>query len=135
MPPKRGDYKGTVFDRMNSRFSMLKAFDSGHRGADRHSQFVRVRDHLERINELKFFSIKDQDRPEGEILLTVADRNPKMTKEQLLAALDKPRTINALVTIVSPGGSGEQTAQTLLMEMRDEGLVKFDIKKGLWSRA
>jgi len=58
-----------------------------------------------------------------------------MTKEKLLAALDKPRTINALVTIVSPGGSGEQTAQTLLMEMRDAGLVKFDIKKGLWSRA
>ena len=58
-----------------------------------------------------------------------------MTKEQLLAVLaDKPRSTNAISAIVSPGASRHETIQTLLMQMRDEGLVKFDIKKGLWSR-
>ena len=56
-----------------------------------------------------------------------------MTKDQVLAALDKPRTIEMLVTLLRPGGL--VAVQTLLMQMRDEGLVKFDIKTGLWSRA
>jgi hypothetical protein len=57
-----------------------------------------------------------------------------MTRERILAALEKPRTTRGLVTVVNPGGSEDQV-QTMLMQMRDEGLVKFDIKKGLWSRA
>ena len=57
-----------------------------------------------------------------------------MTKEKLVAALDKPRTIYGLLQIVNPDGSSE-ALQILLMQMRDEGLVKFDIKKGMWSRA
>ena len=57
-----------------------------------------------------------------------------MTKETILAALDKPRTINALAIVVNPGGPTERV-QTMLLQMRDEGLVKFDINKGLWSRA
>jgi hypothetical protein len=57
-----------------------------------------------------------------------------MTKERLLAALDKPRTTRGLAVIVNPGGTVDQV-HLLLMQMRDEGLVKFDIKKGLWSRA
>jgi hypothetical protein len=56
-----------------------------------------------------------------------------MTKERVLAALDKPRSLSMLVSIIGPGGMG--AVQTLLMQMRDEGLVKFDIRKGLWSRA
>jgi len=57
-----------------------------------------------------------------------------MTKERLLAALEKPRTTRGLLAVVNPGGSEDQV-QIMLMEMRDEGLVKFDIKKGLWWRA
>jgi hypothetical protein len=57
-----------------------------------------------------------------------------MTKDRVLAALDKPRSTTAVSTVVNPGGSAE-VVQRMLMEMRDEGLVKFDIKKGLWSRA
>ncbi len=57
-----------------------------------------------------------------------------MTKEKLLAALDKPRTTRSVLTVVNPGGS-EDEVQIMLMEMRDEGLVKFDINKGHWSRA
>ena len=58
-----------------------------------------------------------------------------MTKRQLLAALDKPRSLPGLVMIITPGKNTQGTAHHLLMELRDEGLVKFDIKKGLWSRA
>lgn len=57
-----------------------------------------------------------------------------MTKEQLLAALDKPRSTAGLVAIISPGKNTHTTAQQLLMELRAAGAVKFDIKKGLWSR-
>jgi hypothetical protein len=56
-----------------------------------------------------------------------------MTKETILSALDKPRSLSLLVSLVGPGGP--VAVQTLLMQMRDEGLVKFDIKKGLWARA
>ena len=57
-----------------------------------------------------------------------------MTKERLLAALDKPRKAHSVLMVVNPSGS-EDAVQRMLMEMRDEGLVKFDINKGLWSRA
>ena len=57
-----------------------------------------------------------------------------MTKERLLAALDKPRKAHSVLMVVNPSGSDEEV-QTMLMQMRDEGLVKFDINKGLWSRA
>jgi len=57
-----------------------------------------------------------------------------MTKEKLLAALDEPRKTYAILKVVNPGGS-EEEVQIMLMKMRDEGLVKFDIYKGLWSRA
>jgi hypothetical protein len=54
-----------------------------------------------------------------------------MTKEKIITALDKPRSTLSLRAILNPGGSVE-AVQILLMQMRDEGLVKFDIKKGLW---
>jgi hypothetical protein len=57
-----------------------------------------------------------------------------MTNDRLLAALDKPRTTSGLAKIVNPGGSIDQV-QMMLMQMRDAGLVKFDINKGMWSRA
>jgi hypothetical protein len=57
-----------------------------------------------------------------------------MTKDQLLAALDKPRSTAGLVMIISQGKNTQTRAQRLLLELRDDGLVKFDIKKGLWSR-
>ena len=57
-----------------------------------------------------------------------------MTTEKVVAALDKPRSIYSVLGIVNPGGDVD-VVQTLLMQMREEGLVKFDIKKGLWSRA
>jgi hypothetical protein len=57
-----------------------------------------------------------------------------MTKEKILAALDKPRKTYGLMMVTNPSGSVDEL-QILLMKMRDEGLVKFDINKGVWSRA
>jgi hypothetical protein len=57
-----------------------------------------------------------------------------MTKEKVLAALDKPRSTLALRVILNPGGSVD-SVQIFLMQMREEGLVRFDIKKGKWERA
>lgn len=56
-----------------------------------------------------------------------------MTREKFLAALNKPRQ----TARVGGGGSrgSEDQVQTILIEKRDEGPVKLDINKGVWSRA
>jgi hypothetical protein len=59
-----------------------------------------------------------------------------MTKEEdVLAALDKPRAIYALQQRVDPSNKRTDALQELLMRMRDEGKVKFDIRAGRWSKA
>ena len=55
-----------------------------------------------------------------------------MNKEALLAALETPKTINALQVIVNPGGS-IAAVRMVLTQMRDAGLVRFDVETGLWS--
>lgn len=57
-----------------------------------------------------------------------------MTEEKILAALDKPRKLYSILMAVNPSGSSEELQETLL-KMREQGLVKFDIHKGRWSRA
>ena len=56
-----------------------------------------------------------------------------VTDDVVLKALDKPRTLYSILQVVSPGGSTD-TLQILLMKMRDDGRVKFDIKKGSWRK-
>jgi hypothetical protein len=59
-----------------------------------------------------------------------------MTKqEDVLAALDKPRTIYSLQQRLDPGNKSTDGLQELLMRMRDEGSVKFDINTGRWRKA
>ena len=57
-----------------------------------------------------------------------------MTEEKILAALDKPRKLYSILMAVNPSGSSEEL-QEMLLKMRDQGSVKFDIHKGRWSRA
>jgi hypothetical protein len=68
-------------------------------------------------------------------MVIVADQagHDGMTTEKILAALDKPRKLYSILMVVNPSGSLEELQQKLL-KMRDEGLVKFDIHKGRWSR-
>jgi hypothetical protein len=57
-----------------------------------------------------------------------------VTREKILAALDKPRKLYSILMVVDPSGS-QEALQIELLKMRDEGLVKFDIHKGRWSKA
>jgi hypothetical protein len=59
-----------------------------------------------------------------------------MSKEdEVLAALDKPRAIYSLKQLVEPSSKSTDALQDLLMRMRTEGKVKFDINSGKWSKA
>jgi hypothetical protein len=56
-----------------------------------------------------------------------------MSKEEVLAALDKPRALYSLQQRLDPSSKSTDVLQELLMRMRAEGRVKFDIKTGHWS--
>lgn len=56
-----------------------------------------------------------------------------VTEDAVLAALDKPRKLYAVLQATDPGGSTE-SLQILLMKMRSEGKLAFDIKKGTWRK-
>ena len=59
-----------------------------------------------------------------------------MTKEEdVLAALDKPRVIYSIQQRLDPGNKSTDALQELLMRMRAEGKVKFNINTGRWSKA
>ena len=59
-----------------------------------------------------------------------------MTKEEeVLAVLDKPRAVYGILQRVDPSSKNTDALQDLLMRMRTEGKVKFDIKTGRWSKA
>jgi hypothetical protein len=59
-----------------------------------------------------------------------------MTKEEdVLAALDKPRSIYSLQKMVEPSNKSTEALQELLMGMRAEGKLKFDINTGHWRKA
>jgi hypothetical protein len=56
-------------------------------------------------------------------------------EEAVLEALDKPRAVYGLQQRLDPSNKSTDALQELLMRMRTEGKVKFDIKTGKWSRA
>jgi len=59
-----------------------------------------------------------------------------MTKEEdVLAALDKPRAIYSLKQRLDPSNRSTDALQEMLMRMRAEGKVTFDIKSGRWAKA
>ena len=57
-----------------------------------------------------------------------------ITEDTVLKALDKPRKLFSILQAVDPSGS-QEALQLLLMKMRDDGKLRFDIKKGNWRRA
>lgn len=56
-------------------------------------------------------------------------------EEEVLAALDKPRAVYALKMQLDPSTKSTDALQELLLKMRADGKVKFDIKSGKWSKA
>lgn len=55
-------------------------------------------------------------------------------EEEVLKALDKPRAVYALQKLLDPSSKSTDALQDLLLRMRADGKVKFDINKGNWSR-
>lgn len=56
-------------------------------------------------------------------------------EEEVIAALDKPRALYGLQQRVDPSNKSTDALQDLLMRMRAEGKVTFDIHSGKWSKA
>jgi len=56
-------------------------------------------------------------------------------EEEVLEALDKPRVLYSIQMLVDPSNKSTDALQDLLMRMRTEGKVKFDIKTGRWRKA
>jgi hypothetical protein len=56
-------------------------------------------------------------------------------EEDVLAALDKPRAIYPLQQRLDPSNKSTDALQEVLMRMRTEGKVKFDIRGGKWRKA
>ena len=57
-------------------------------------------------------------------------------EEDVLAALEgKPLAVYSLKQRVDPSNKSTDALQELLLRMRAEGKVKFDIHKGKWSKA
>ncbi len=55
-------------------------------------------------------------------------------EEDVFAALDKPRAVYPLQQRLDPSNKSTDALQELLMRMRAEGKLKFDIKTGKWSK-
>ena len=58
-----------------------------------------------------------------------------MTDAEIIAALDKPRSLYSVQQLVAPGQKDTDELQIVLMRLRDQKKVKFDIHTGRWSRA
>lgn len=56
-------------------------------------------------------------------------------EDEVFAALAKPLSLNALKQRVDPSNRSTDALQDLLMRMRSEGKLKFDINTGRWSKA
>jgi hypothetical protein len=57
-----------------------------------------------------------------------------ITEAAIVAALDKPRSLIAIQQRVVPDQRNTEELQLVLMRLRDEKKVAFDIKTGRWSK-
>jgi hypothetical protein len=57
-----------------------------------------------------------------------------ITEAEIMAALDEPRKLYAILQRVAPGQKDTEELQLLLMQLRDKKKVKFNINTGRWSR-
>jgi len=57
-----------------------------------------------------------------------------ITESAIITALDKPRSLHAIQQRVLSGQKGAEELQIMLMRLRDEKKVTFDINTGRWSR-
>jgi hypothetical protein len=58
-----------------------------------------------------------------------------IAEAEIIAALDEPRKLYAIQQWVAPDQKNTKELQTVLMRLRDQKKVKFDINSGRRSRA
>jgi hypothetical protein len=58
-----------------------------------------------------------------------------ITEAAIIAALNEPGPFHAIKQRVVPGQRDTAELQMVLLRLRDEKKVKFDINTGRWSRA
>lgn len=58
-----------------------------------------------------------------------------ITEAEIIAALDKPRTLFSIQRRVVPGQKNTDELQMVLLRLRVEKKVTFDSSTGRWSRA
>ncbi len=56
-------------------------------------------------------------------------------EDDVLGALDKPRAMLALKQLLDPSNKSTDALQELLIRMRTDGKLKFDIRTGKWCKA
>jgi hypothetical protein len=56
-------------------------------------------------------------------------------EEDILAALEKPKKLFPIQKLVDPDNRSAEALQDLLVKMRKEGKVTFDIHSGKWAKA
>ena len=56
-------------------------------------------------------------------------------EEDVLAALEKPLAVHSIKTRVDPDAKSTDALQELLLRMRAEGKVTFNIHSGKWRKA
>ncbi len=57
-----------------------------------------------------------------------------ITEAAIIAALDEPRGLFSIQRRVAPDQKNTEELQMVLLRLRDEKKVKFDINNGRWSR-
>ena len=57
-----------------------------------------------------------------------------ITEAAIIAALDEPRALFSIQRRVAPDQKNTEELQMMLLRLRDEKKVKFDINNGRWSR-
>lgn len=57
-----------------------------------------------------------------------------IAEADVLRALDKPRKIYSIQCVVNPGQKSTDELHALLLKMRDNKKVAFDIKSGRWTK-
>ena len=58
-----------------------------------------------------------------------------ITEDEVLRALDKPRKLFSLQQAINPSTKQTDKLHSLLLAMRKEGKITFDINSGRWDKS
>ena len=74
-------------------------------------------------------------QPDLPTLQTGVGRVAMITEAAIITALDKAKSLHAIQQRLLSGQKGAAEVQIMLLRLRDEKKVQFDINTGMWSKA